>query len=154
MSDAKLRKAIRDMGWGEKLQPPEVLRQLESLSRTVDPTGALFPSAAAPFIVPHVFQWGPGSTQRQRVARAGKLTVMAAYAATAPTTGDAIITMSRITSSSGATNIASLVMDKGTQFAEASFDISLPGGAWILATLSTANGAANVSMSASVSGGS
>jgi hypothetical protein len=154
MSNAKLRKAVRDMRWAERVQPPPVLRQLESLSRTVDPTGAITPSAAAPFIVPQVFQWGPGSTSRQRVARAGRLTVLAAYAATAPTTGDAIITLTRITPSSASTPIATVIIDNGTQFGEVSLDIAIPGGSWLLATVTTTNGAANVSMSASVSGGS
>jgi hypothetical protein len=146
MSDPTLAKILRDVGLARAIQPPDTIRQLAATKTVIDETGAINPPAAAPFRSPQTMQWAPGGTNRQRVTRAGTISLVAAYASTAPTTGNATVTVTQVTEAGGTDTIATLTIPDESQFADATPQVAVPAGAWLLASVTTANGASGVSI--------
>lgn len=153
MVDSSLAKIIRDTGLAQVLQPAAELRQQQANARVIDETGAISRQAAAPFRTPLAMHWAPSDTSRKRVARAGSVALLAAYASTAPTTGDAKITLTSMTALSGVETLVVLTIPQGESFAEVSSLIAVSSGAWIGTVVTTANGAAGISVSVTISQG-
>ena len=144
MSDPTLAKTLREIGFAEALQPARSLRHIEAVKEVINETRDINPAAASPFRTPLTLHWASGSTARPRVARAGTLAVVAAYAGTAPSTGDAKITVTSTSQYSGTDTLYVLTIPDGTKFAEESIAVPVSAGARLGATVTTANGAAAV----------
>ncbi len=153
MSDPSLAKILRDIKFAEALQPAEILRQQEANKRVIDVTGSINTKAANPFRTPLVMHWASGDTSRKRVARAGTVALLGAYASTAPSSGDAKVTLTSATAASGTETLIVLTIPVGSQFADVTTAISVPSGSWLSATVTTANGVAGVSISVTINQG-
>jgi hypothetical protein len=128
----------------------QTIRQLESLRMAVDENGKVLPPAL-PASTPLDPSWGPGDAlKRYRTARAGTVAILDAFAATAPSTGDALITLTKTTPTSGTETIATVRIPNGSQFADPETLIwqarDVPAGAWLNAVVTTPNGAGSVSI--------
>jgi hypothetical protein len=80
--------------------------------------------------------------------------MLRAYASTAPTSGDAVITVTQVTQDGGTESLGSVVSPDETQFSDpdtlSGLPVAVPAGAWLSATVTTANGASGVSISATI----
>ena len=148
-----LAQLIRQTGLAEAIQPARAIRQAQAVAVVVDETGKINRSAVAPFLPPIAFQWASGSTSRQRVPRAGTIVLLAAFASTAPSTGDATVTLTQMTEASGEETIATLRIAEDAQFGDAQPMVQVPAGAWLGAIVTVANGASGVSISCTMNVG-
>jgi hypothetical protein len=146
MSDPTLAKILRDVGLARAIQPPDTIRQLAATKTVIDETGAINPPAAAPFRTPQTMHFPPGAVGRQRVSRAGTLSLVSAYATTPPGPGNATITVTAWTADGGTQTIATLTIPAGSEEASITPQVAVPAGARILAAVTTASGAAGVSI--------
>jgi hypothetical protein len=149
----KVRGVIRSLGTMETLFPAEQILQDAAIRATHDRAGRLTPAEAQRLRRPQSLGIDPSSNKRKRVSRAGQVTLLAAYAETAPTTGNATITVTAYTEAGGAVTIGTVSITVGRQAGEAvpsPATASVPAGAWIGATITTANGAADVSVDVEV----
>ena len=153
MSDPVLAKLFRDIGWAEAVIPATELQQGQANKRVIDQTGAMIADAIAPYLRGERFDWGPGDTKRQPTEKAGSLFLIRAYAGTAPSTGDATITVTMVTES-GSETIATVRIPDGQQFSDPDtaegLPYAVPAAAWLGATVTTANGASGVNIAAFV----
>ena len=146
-ADARLLEILDQTGLASTLEPQRDLRQRQAAAMAIDINGKVIPRAA-PAPTPMSYSWGPSSTTRYRAARACLLTLVDAYATTAPTTGDAIVTITMTTEAGGTETIATATIPDESQFATPETpNIPVPAGAWIYASVTTANGASGVSIS-------
>ena len=132
MSDADLGKALRDIKFAERLLPQRRLRQLDALRRTVDDQGSISAEAVAPYRSPQVMSWTGTSTIHQRVARAGKISLVSVYASTVPSTSDAVIEI-RVLSEDSPTlsTIATVTVQQNQRFGQSAPMVSVSTGQWI-----------------------
>ena len=139
MSDPAFGKALRDIGFADRLFPSSTERQLDALKRTVDNTGALAPEAIAPYRSPQVMAWAPLTTHYQRVTKAGVLTLISVYASTAPTSGNALISLFAISELEPTTLsvVASVNVFQNQKFGTASPMIPVQTGLWLIPSLTT-----------------
>ena len=136
---------VRDSGIAETIKPIEELKQQEAVRLVVDGSGAILPTAAQPFRAPQTLHWY-GTSGQQRVARAGFASVVAAHCGTAPSTGSgAVITVTQ-TTDAGSTTLGFLKIPVGQVMADTELQVPVNAGAWINAVVTTAAGAANVSI--------
>jgi hypothetical protein len=145
MSDPTLAKILRDVGLARAIQPPDTIRQLAATKTVIDETGAINPPAAAPFRTPQTMHFPPGAVGRQRVSRAGTMSLVSAYATTPPS-GNATVTVTAWTADGGTQTIATLTIPAGSEEASITPQVAVPAGARILAAVTTASGAAGVSI--------
>ncbi len=150
MSD--LSRALIDAGWADAVLPADHLQYQEALRRVVDPTGRILETAAKPFRTPVGFRWGPGDTGRWPMIRAGMAVLLRAFATTAPSSGNATVTMTWVSESTGGESLT-LTIPQGRQFREVVIAAPIPAGAWVGATVTTANGASGVSIGATIETG-
>lgn len=143
-------RAIQDSGIVDALLPRARIEHEQAVAQAIGPTGDLLPRAVRQVRTPLVLAWAPGDTHRQRVARPGVLATLAAHCATPPSSGTAVVTVTQVTATAGASTIAILSIPQGEAIAEAGLDVAVPAGAWIGATLTTAAGASGVSTSLTV----
>lgn len=155
MSDSAYGKALRDAKLAEALLPPKTVRQLSAMSRTIDETGAITAQAVAPYRTPLVMSWGPSDTTWQRVARAGRVVLMASYVATtAPTSVATVQLYQAVESDPSSTSIvASLAIPTGGRFADDAPMINVPAGAWLRPSLVAGSGAAGVNVTITITQG-
>jgi len=145
-----LQRIVRESGLVDVLRPADQVRQQAAVGRVIDPAGGLHPRALAPYLPPLVMTWPQGSTQRHRAAAAGTAVLLAAYAVTPPSTGNAIVTLTLVSPSQGLTTIATCQITQASSFGEAQLDYPIPAGAWLHAALTTPAGASAVSTSLTV----
>ena len=100
MADSRLLAILDRVGLAETNEPQEWLRHRQAVETAIDLTGKVNPKAA-PKPSPQVLSWGPSSTTRFRAARAGTVVLLSVYATTAPTTGDATVTLTQTTQDGG-----------------------------------------------------
>lgn len=143
---------VRDSGIADAITPAEEIRQQQALRTVVDETGRIANRAARPFRTPFTMHWYE-STGRQRLAQAGTAIVVAAHADTAPSGGSAFVTVTAERDGSGVQEVAVLEIPNGRRFAEERLNQPVLGGSWIGAAVTTASGAANVSISLVIRGG-
>lgn len=152
MSD-DLGRAFRDLRIGELIRPAQSIRRDAAVDTAIDLTGRVNPKAA-PKPSPQVLSWGPSSTTRQRVVRAGTVVLLSVYATTAPTTGDATVTLTQTTQDGGTETLASVKVPDGSNFSDgdtqSGLPVQVPNGGWLFASVTTANGAAGVNISVTV----
>ena len=137
---------IRETGLTRAIHTRTMLRQQEAVAVAIDPTGKVTPYAA-PKLPPIDYTWGPSSTTRYRVPRATTLVLLAAYATTAPSSGDATVEVTATTETGGTETIATLTIPEDSQFADTIPNVAVPAGAWLYGSVSTANGASGVNIS-------
>lgn len=145
MSDPDLEKIIRDTGLARALKSEAEIRFMAVAQTVIDETGSINPVAAAPFRTPQPMHFPPGAVGRQRVLRAGTLALISAYATTPPS-GNATITVTAWTADGGTQTIATLTIPAGSEEASITPQVAVPAGARILAAVTTASGAAGVSI--------
>lgn len=140
---------LREIGFAEVLEPKRDLRHREAVKRTIDPTGRIItPSATAV-----VFNWDAGSTSKRVTGSAGTITMLAAHCATAPSTGDATVTLTAETEEGGLQTIGTLTIPEGQRMANTTLGVQVTALTWLGATVTTANGASGVSIGARMSTG-
>ena len=132
----------------------ETIRQLDDLSAVVDPNRKITPSSL-PSSTPLDPSWGPGDAlKRYPMPRAGHVAILDAICLTPPSTGDALITMSKTTRTAGTETIATVRIPKGSQFADLETLVwqsrEVEARSWLSAVVTTANGAAGVSIGATL----
>jgi len=135
------------------IQPVEVLRQQQANARVIDLAAGINPEALAPHLTPLVVRWGPSDTGRWPIARSGQAVMLRACAETPPSSGPATVTVTVLTEFSGSETIATLTIPQNQQFGAVALAYDLPAGAWVGATVTTANGASGVSIALTVSVG-
>ncbi len=150
MDSSAAARIFRESGVAEELFPRADLRHQESIRHTIDPTGAIIGAAAAPFRTPVLLSWSPGSTQYQPSPRAGTAAMLRARCVTAPTTGDATVSLTMETEFSGADVVATMTIPLGSRFADTVLTVPTDAGAWFLASVTTANGTAGVSLALTI----
>lgn len=151
MSD--LHRIFHESGVSRARRTRETLQYQQALEQAVDPTGKVI-RTALPANTPLVFDWAPSDTSRKATARAGTLVMLRAYASTAPSTGDAVITLTMVTEASGTETLATVRIPDDAQFSNpdtlTGIPYPVPAGAWLGATVTTANGASGISISATM----
>lgn len=151
MSDPAFGKALRDIKFAERLFPQERLRQFAALRRTADNQGVVFPEAIAPYRMPQVIAMSASGAIRQRVVRAGKITLISAHAGTAPTTGDAVLSITSLSEDSPtAVVIATVTIPNGQSFGQSAPMISVDTGQWLLASTTSSGSGSSFSVSINI----
>lgn len=149
MSD-DLGRAFRDLRIGELIRPAQSIRRDAAVDTAIDLTGRVNPKAA-PKPSPQVLSWGPSSTTRLRVPRACTVVLLAVYATTAPTTGDATVTLTQTTQDGGTETLASVQVPDGANYSDgdtqSGLPVQVPNGAWLFASVTDAQGMSGASIS-------
>lgn len=152
--DTELQRIVRQSGLLDALVPREQERLLQAVRQTIGPLGEINPNMARPFKASQVMQWDPGNTGRQRVGTAGQVIILAAYAATPPSTGDAVVTLTHLNELTSEETLATVTIPQGASFSSFESLVGCPSdvlaGAWLGASVSTANGASGVSISVTI----
>ena len=143
----RVRQVVRTSGLLDTLQPVEQMRQNQAVRQVIDLGGGVFPSAASPFRTPLTHTWSPSDTGRKRAAQSGTIVTFAAHAAIAPSTGNCIVTLTMVTEAEGLRTIGTCQITNGASIGETPLNELIPSGAWLGATVTTANGASGVSIS-------
>lgn len=127
------------------------LRAIDTVRGAFDGAGRLDPDQVRSILPPVDWHWSPGDTGGRRAPRAGRITLLAAYAATPPSGGNAVVTYTLVTPLGGDT--VTLVIPDGVQWADSGDSpvvLDVPAGGIVFAEVTTANGAAGVSMFATM----
>jgi hypothetical protein len=146
---ADLERIFRDTGLAEALQPRQSLELQEAARRVIDPTGKIQPQAATPFRTPRFLDYAVGTTPPQRVGRAGTLTLASIRCGTAPSTGDATITVTVESLLEGA-DAHVVTVPNGDTYADAPLAVPVNASDWIGVAVTSAEGASGVSASLTV----
>lgn len=141
-----MERIFRESGLADVLMPAESLRHAEAVKRTIGVNGDISEREAAPFRTPLVMTWDAGSTSKRRAGRAGSVAILAAHCSTAPSSGDATVTLTMETEASGVETIGTLTIPQGQRMADTTLHVQVPAGGWLGATVTTANGASGVSL--------
>jgi hypothetical protein len=142
-----VQRLFRTHGVLDTLNPLDRMRLERALLEVIDMAGGIRPEAAAPFRTPITYTWGPSDTRRQRAAQAGTIVSLSAYAETPPDSGNCIVTLTAVSAVEGEQVLGTCQITKGASIGEAQIQRSIPEGAWLKATPTTANGASGVSIS-------
>lgn len=129
------------------LEPPTLLQQREANSRAIDrTTGRMTSPALADARDPQTITWKPADTGGDAAVRAGLATLIRAYATTAPTTGDAVITVTKVSEFSGSDPLPTVTIPKGSNFGTAVIADPVEAGAWFTRAVTAAEGASGISV--------
>lgn len=129
------------------LEPPAVLQQREATSRAIDSTtGRLTSPALADARDPQTIDFTPAETGGKRAVRAGFAILIAAYATTAPTTGDATITITKVTEFGGSEALPVVTIPQGSNFGDVVISVPVESGSWFTRAFTVANGASGISV--------
>lgn len=150
---SNLDRIVRNSGVLDRLRPLDAIKQQRADAQVIDEAGRINPAAAAPFRTPLALHWSPGSTARQRAAQAGTAVLLAAHAATPPTTGNCTITLTMVTAVMGVTTIGTCQITSGQTIGETQLAYPVPAGSWLGAVVSQASGASGVSISLTIKAG-
>ena len=136
-------------------EPPVVLQQRQAVGVAIDPATGTVYANALPSSTPLDPSWGPGDAlRRYRTPRAGNVSMLAAFCTTPPSTGDAVITLTKTTETGGTETIATVRIPRGKQFSDPETLIwqarDVPAGAWLGASVTTVNSASGVNIGATV----
>lgn len=149
----ELNELYRNSGLPKARRTQETLRQQAAVDMAIDITGKVNP-AALPSSTPLALSWGPSDTRRIATSRAGTVVMLRAFATTAPSTGDAVITLTSTTETGGTETLATVRIPNSTQFSDADSIVGLPvpvpAGAWLYASVTSANGASGVSIGCTI----
>jgi hypothetical protein len=147
-------KMLRDIRFTEKSHPTHELQQNYANTRSIGRDGSIFREAVEPFLRGEKVSWGPSDTRKQPIEKAGDLYLITAYATTAPSTGDATITITMTTEAGGTENIGTVRILDGYNFSDPDtmegVPYPVPANAWLGGTVTTANGASGVNIAALV----
>ena len=139
---------------GQAIVDPGTQRLLEDTSVTIMRGGGIDPRAAKPFKSSQVMQWSPGDTGRQRAGTAGTAVMAFAFAETAPTAGDALITVTQIVENQSEETLGFFRIQQGRQFSSPESAVGFPApiavGGWIKATVTEPSGATGISISLTI----
>ncbi len=131
------------------MEPAETLRHGAAVRESIDVAGRPNPAKFARLRTPLALQWPTGATGTyQAVARPGTAILIRARAGTAPSGGPCIVTLKWESASTGLTTLGEVRIPAGRRFGEAQVEAylaTLPAGAWVVATVTTANDASGVS---------
>lgn len=151
MSDPAFGKALRDINFAQRLFPQARLRQLAALRRVADDQSRVFPEAIAPYRTPQVVSMSASGAIRQRVAKAGKITLVSIHAGVAPTTADAVISITSLSEDAPtASVIATVTIPQGQSFGQASPMVSVATGQWLLAVTTASGSGSSFSVSINI----
>lgn len=143
---------FRELNVAEVLAPRAVLRQQEAMRRVIDETGKINPKAATPFRTPRILDYDVGTTRPMRAGRAGTLALASIRCGTAPSTGDAVITIT-IESVLSGSDTYPVTVPNGQTYVDETFAVPVNASDWIGLAVTTANGASAVSASLTVNVG-
>ncbi len=146
MDSSVAARIFRESGLAEELIPRRELRHRDAVQRVIDVTGAINDRSAAPFRSPQSITWKPADTGGDAAVRAGSAVLIRAYATTAPTTGDATITVTKVTEFGGSDALPAVTIPKGSQFGDVVITVPVEAGAWFTRAVTVANGAAGISV--------
>jgi hypothetical protein len=143
-----LGRGIRRSGILQRLQSPEQIQHQQALVRFIDPiTGQITdPKALAPYLPLVGGEWG----EWQRVRQPSVLLLLAVRATTAPSSGDALISLQQDTEASGVETLVTLRIPEGQRFASVTPMVPILAGAWLGYALTTTAGASGISVSYSL----
>lgn len=131
----------------ESVFPADAAIQEQAVARVIDTAGRIDRRALATHLTPITMDWSPGSSQRIRCPRAAQAVLLAAHAVTAPSTGACIVTLTLASAVMGESTIGTVEIPSGQNIGEATIGYAVPAGAWLRASVTTANGAGTVSAS-------
>jgi hypothetical protein len=146
---ADLERIFRDTGLAEALQPRQSLELQEAVRRVVDPTGKILPPAANPFRTPRFIDFDVGTTRKRRVGRAGTLTLASVTCDTAPSTGDATITITVTSELEGAESYV-VTVPQGETDTDHTMAVPVNASDKIAMAVTSAEGASGVSATLTV----
>lgn len=130
----------------DTILPREQLDQQQATRMAIGLDGRVTPDGLRGLRETQDLQWAPGETGRRRSKFAGNLVVVAAQCATPPSTGNATVTITQVSAAGGGPS-ATLTIPDGAAVAEVAVSVPVRAGAWLAATVTTANGASGVSIS-------
>jgi hypothetical protein len=143
MADPYYTKILRDIGLSEAIIPAHDLQQQQANTRVIDHNGDVIRAAIAPYLRGEKFTWGPSDIRKIPTEKAGNLSLITAYATTAPTTGDATVTIT-ITTPSGTETVGTVRIPEDTQFSDPDtaegLPYAVPAGAWLAYTVDAQGG--------------
>ncbi len=144
-----LERIVHEIGLAEALMPRATLHQLEAVGRVIDPTGDIDPRKADPFRTPRCIDYDVGTTGYRRADKAGTLALVSIRCGTAPTTGDATITVT-VESPINGTDTYPVTVPQGSTYADIVMSVPVSASDWIGVAVSNANGAGGVSASLTI----
>lgn len=145
---------LRDVNLAGSMQPAEELRLMDAVKRVIDPTGKIVGKAAAPFRTPRFLDFTVGTTLPQRAGRAGTLALVSVRCGTAPSTGDAVITVTKESALSGSETY-DVTVSNGETYSDMILAEPVNASDWFGVAVSSAEGASGVSASITITiGGS
>jgi hypothetical protein len=147
----RLRRAVRQSGYYDTIDPAEEVRLRQAARTVIDPGGGVNRAAILPYLTPLAFRWPPGDSSWWPVVMPCRLVMGWARAEAAPGGGNCIVTFSYETErdgiSEGITTITpALSITSGRRFGTVQLAVELNAGSWVRATVSTASGASGVSI--------
>jgi hypothetical protein len=145
MSD-RIQDILRREGVSDALMPSWLVRQMRASALVIDDHGDIVPNKAAPFRTPLTMHWY-GSAGKQRAARAGTAILLAAHAATPPSSADCIVGLTQQTEGSGTTTIATVRIQRYGVMADEEVNEAILAGSWLGMTVIQSGGASGVSLS-------
>ncbi len=141
-----LAKTYRRLGVSAARTSRKQLYRQQAAERVYDDAGNLTDEAARRLRSPEKMGWGPSSTQAHEVLRSGTITRLSAYATTAPSTGDATITVTQYIPETGLVEtIATVTILEAQKVGRVRPLVAVAAGVWIAATVTDAKGASGVS---------
>ena len=140
---------LRDVGLAESMQSAEDLRLMDAVKRVIDPTGKIVGRAAAPFRTPRMLDYTVGTTLPQRAGRAGTLALVSVRCGTAPSTGDATITVTKESELSGIESY-DVTVPKTDTYADMVMAEPVNASDWFSVAVTDAEGASSVSASLTI----
>ena len=146
LSKLELDDAIR--GFVETAFPSEALQQQQVVREVVNRSGGINREAILPFLPDLVAKWSPTVTAGEYVPQVSQLGRLVAHASTPPSSGNCVVTLSILPPGAGLTTIGTVTILNGQSTGETSLTHEVPAGAWLFASVTTANGASGVSIAA------
>lgn len=131
----------------EALSPADAVRHGVATAQVVDKAGAINRAAILPYLPPLVARWHPSDSGGWPVPIPATVTRLMARASTPPSTGNATITLT-VHAPGGGTATETLLILQGDSTSDAGIALDAPNGAWLTATVTTANGASGISIAA------
>lgn len=145
MSSLALDAAIADLI--ETLSPAEAAKLQKVVEQVVNRSGGVNRETVLGLLPTLVSRWEPSDAGGDFVPQASTVMGLTAYANTAPSTGNALITLSIERPGAGREAIGTVQILQGEPAAvPVTLAQDAPAGSWLFATVTTANGASGVTI--------